>query len=227
MMEMFDAVIVAAGSGKRLGYDTPKAFVPLGKKPLLSYSVETFLAHSSLRQLVLVVPELLVNKTRAMFNSKSISVIAGGKERWESVRNGCGKVDSEWVLVHDAARPFVTPSVIDALLEKRSRFDCVISAIPVVDTIRTFDHDVAGQTIDRSKLIRVGTPQLFRTLLLNKAFSNEIDLCAPPTDEAMLIQNMGIPVGIADGDPKNFKITTKEDLEIAEAIINTPPIFNQ
>jgi 2-C-methyl-D-erythritol 4-phosphate cytidylyltransferase len=220
MAEVFDAVIVAAGSGKRLGYDIPKAFVPLGKKPLLAYSVETFLVHSLLSQLILVVPEAFVKQTQMMFDNKSITVIAGGSERWKSVYNGCNRVHAEWVLVHDAARPFVTTQVIDALLEKRSTFQCAISATLVVDTIRTFDKNIAGPSIDRSKLIRVGTPQIFRTSLLQKAFSTNFDHEAPPTDEAVLVQKMGYPVGIADGDSKNFKITTKEDLEIAEALIN-------
>lgn len=215
----FDAVIVAAGSGTRLGFEMPKAFVPLAGKPLLQHSVELFCAHPSLVKLMLVVPMALVAETRAMFTHSRVEVTAGGAERWESVRNGVAGTSGEWVLVHDAARPFVSLKVIDTLLEKRTSFSSAFTATPVVDTIRTFSGDTAGSVVDRSKLVRVGTPQLFKRELLWDAFSRIKGINASFTDEAMLMQEIGIPVGIAEGDPNNFKITTKEDLEIAEALL--------
>ncbi|MBN1307266.1 MAG: 2-C-methyl-D-erythritol 4-phosphate cytidylyltransferase [Chitinispirillaceae bacterium] len=218
-MEQCDAVIVAAGSGTRLGVTIPKAFVPLGGKPLLAHSLETFIAYPEIDRIVLVVPAGLVDRAVDTFADDKVAVVAGGAERWESVRNGCLASDAPWVLVHDAARPFVTASVIDALLVMRNRFDCAFTATPVVDTIRTFTGDTAGKTVDRSKLVRVGTPQLFRSSLLPKCFDLAATLPSPPTDEVFLMQQIGIPAGIARGDPKNFKITTKEDLEIAEGML--------
>jgi 2-C-methyl-D-erythritol 4-phosphate cytidylyltransferase len=98
-------------------------------------------------------------------------------------------------------------------------FDCGITGTPEVDTIRTFTENTAGETIDRSKLVRVGTPQLFRRKLLLELLASAHTLTQIPTDEAMLFQAFGHKIGLAWGDPKNFKITTPEDLEIAEALI--------
>lgn len=220
MNEQCDVIIVAAGSGTRLGMRQPKAFVTLAGKPICSYSIEVFAAHPFVDCITLVVPANMKDEVTRLFDGEKIRVVAGGDQRWMSVRNGCVVSASPWVMVHDAARPFVSCRVIDALLEKRKSFDCAITATPVVDTIRTFSGEVAGETVDRSKLVRVGTPQLFRRELLMKAFSFVDSDTELPTDEAVLMQRMDVAVGIADGDPMNFKITTKEDLEIARAIIS-------
>ncbi|MBN1575322.1 MAG: 2-C-methyl-D-erythritol 4-phosphate cytidylyltransferase, partial [Chitinispirillaceae bacterium] len=180
MQERCDAVIVAAGSGTRLGYDLPKAFVPLGGKPLLAHSLETFRAHQDIDRIILVVPAELVDRATGTFADDKVTVVAGGAERWESVRNGCNLSNAPWMLVHDAARPFVTAAVIDGLLALRGTFDCGFTATPVVDTIRTFTGDTAGATLDRSKLLRVGTPQLFRTSHLSRCFDLAATLSPPP-----------------------------------------------
>jgi 2-C-methyl-D-erythritol 4-phosphate cytidylyltransferase len=217
--ERCDVVIVAAGSGTRLGFAIPKAFVPLGGKPLLAHSLETFLCHPAIDRVILVVPAAMVAETTEKFGSPRVRIVIGGAERWESVRNGCAASNAAWVLVHDAARPFVTANVIDSLLSLRGQFECAFTATPVVDTIRTFTGNTAGDTIDRSTLVRVGTPQLFRTAHLAVAFNHAATLASPPTDEVYLMQQAGIQAGIAWGDPKNFKITTKEDLEMAEGLL--------
>lgn len=219
MNESIDVVIVAAGSGTRLGYAMPKAFVPLNKRPLLSHSVDTFLTHPSIRNVILVIPEQMINPAREQFSHSRIKITTGGEQRWNSVQNGIRCSDAEWVLVHDAARPFVTNKIIDSVIVKRLSFNCVITATPVVDTIRIFEKDVAKQTIDRESLVRVGTPQLFKRALLLFAFDKLSSNDPIPTDEAMIMQNAGVQVGIAWGDPNNFKITTPEDLELAEALL--------
>ncbi|NLE00734.1 MAG: 2-C-methyl-D-erythritol 4-phosphate cytidylyltransferase, partial [Fibrobacter sp.] len=148
-----------------------------------------------------------------------IQVTIGGDQRWQSVQNGVARSNADYVLIHDAARPFVTHPVIDKILEKISDFECVITVTPEVDTIRMRDGEKAGLTVDRDKLLRVGTPQLFKRILLCQGLKEAEQSGLNPTDEALLMQNMGIAVGIAWGDPKNFKITTPSDLEIAEALI--------
>ena len=219
MLSSCDAIIVAAGSGTRLGYQVPKALVPLRNKAIVSYSTTVFREHPAIDSIFLVVSEQMLSSVGKIGLGDDISLVIGGPERWQSVRNGCRASTAEWVLVHDAARPFVTADVIDSLLEKKSDFDCAITVTPVVDTIRTFTHDCAGETIDRSTLVRVGTPQLFRRALLEEGFSIADKLHPPPTDEAMLMQAMNIKVGIAWGDIRNFKITTPADMEIAEALL--------
>jgi len=217
----FDVVIVAAGSGTRLGYDTPKAFVPVGGKPMLAHSVDVFATHPELSRIILVVPEKQMDETQRRFTANNITITAGGAERWESVRNGCICASAPWVLVHDAARPLITTSVIDSLLALRTEFKCAFTATPVVDTIRSFVGSTAGKTIDRSTLVRVGTPQLFDTEIVLRAFQQIKQLPTLPTDEVMLVQSLGIAAGIAWGDPKNFKITTQEDLEMAELLLTS------
>jgi 2-C-methyl-D-erythritol 4-phosphate cytidylyltransferase len=216
-------IIVAGGAGARLGNSTPKGFVPLGDKPLFLHSLQVFMDHEAIRDAVLVIPGGFEHYARIILRearyASRVTIVVGGKERWESVRSGINATGAHWVLVHDAARPFVSRWVIDAVLEKRAGFDCVITATPEVDTIRMHAGDLAGEVIDRSKLVRIGTPQLFRRAMLLEAYKMPSDLSAPPTDEAVLVQRMGIPVGIASGDPANFKITTPTDLAIAEALL--------
>ncbi len=216
---VFDVIVVAAGSGTRLGHSTPKAFVPLMGKPILSYSIETFLSHDRIGSVILVVPKSMYDFSVEEFRNDKIQVTIGGDQRWQSVQNGVARSNADYVLIHDAARPFVTHPVIDKILEKISDFECVITVTPEVDTIRMRDGEKAGLTVDRDKLLRVGTPQLFKRILLCQGLKEAEQSGLNPTDEALLMQNMGIAVGIAWGDPKNFKITTPSDLEIAEALI--------
>ena len=219
-----DCIIVAAGEGKRLGSNVPKAFVDLGGKPLLLHSLECFNAHASINSIVLAVPPDMLHETEKILSAgrclKKTSIVPGGKERWQSVQSGVMAASAPWVLVHDAARPFVSHAVIDSVLEKSkaANYDCVITVTPEVDTVRLFKDDRAFETVDRATLIRVGTPQLFKTSLLKNAFLKVETLGMSPTDEAMLMEACGIPVGIAWGDPLNFKITTKSDLMLAEAL---------
>jgi 2-C-methyl-D-erythritol 4-phosphate cytidylyltransferase len=218
------AIIVAAGSGSRLGGPTPKGFIRLGRKALFLYSLEMLLSHKAVADAVLVVPKGFEPRARKIVTGsgikKNVAIVAGGRERWQSVENGVRAARAEWVLVHDAARPFVTRAVIDAMLEKKNKFDCVITATPEVDTVRVVKGELAGEIVDRSKLVRVGTPQLFRRSLLLEAFATARDLPSPPpTDEAALMQRIRVPVALAAGDPANFKITTPADLSIAEALI--------
>jgi 2-C-methyl-D-erythritol 4-phosphate cytidylyltransferase len=224
-MTTIDAIIVGAGSGARLGYATPKAFVDLCGKQILHYSLTTFVSHPSIRQTILVVSGDMVDDARMIINKYDdfkdrVMITTGGDERWKSVQNGVLSSNSEWVLIHDAARPFVTHKVIDSVLDMRERFDCVITATPEVDTIRMIkDDERCGVTVDRSKLLRVGTPQLFRRELLISSFNQIKNMVSPPTDEAALFESLGIEIGYSLGDPLNFKITTKTDLEIATSII--------
>jgi len=224
---MVDAVIAGAGSGTRLGYPTPKAFVDLCGKPIIYYSLKAFCSHPSINKIILVTPPSMINESQELIDRYDIfydrvQIIPGGEERWQSVRNGVSLSTAEWVQIHDAARPFVTHDVINAVLDMRERFDCVITATPEIDTIRTFEDDGrCGVTLDRSKVLRVGTPQMFCTQLLMSSFDQIKKMPTPPTDEAALFESQGIPIGYSWGDPVNFKITTKTDLMIARALIES------
>jgi 2-C-methyl-D-erythritol 4-phosphate cytidylyltransferase len=217
-----DCIIVAAGSGKRLGAKTPKAFVSLCGKPLFVHSLLVFARHRSIASMILVAPMAMMKKARSIVSGlqikKEIIIVAGGEHRWQSVKNGVEAAAGTWVLVHDAARPFVTHRIVTSVIAASARYDAVIAATPEVDTVRRFIGDRAMETLDRTAIVRVQTPQIFLRDKLLAAFELARSLASPPADEAMLMEAAGIPVGIAAGDPLNFKITTKEDLEIAEAL---------
>jgi 2-C-methyl-D-erythritol 4-phosphate cytidylyltransferase len=221
-MNSVDAIIVAAGSGVRLGAELPKAFVALAGKPMYVHSLLQFAAHPSVGRIIAVVPETKVEETKGVIKglgiAKEILVVAGGKHRWQSVQNGVNASTAEWVMIHDAARPFVTQAVIEAVIALSNRYNAVIATTPEVDTIRKFVGDRALETLDRNSVVRVQTPQLFLRENLVSALDHAPFLTSAPTDEAMLMETSGIPVGIAAGDPLNFKITTKEDLALAEAL---------
>ena len=218
----FDAVIVAGGAGTRLGVSVPKAFLNLGGKPMFMHALDVFESHALTEAIILVVPADMTAEEQTVLSKrklqKGIHIVKGGKERWHSVQNGADRSSSDWIMVHDAARPFVTHAVIDALLDKMPRYDAIITVTPENDTVRTFEGDRCKTTIDRATLVRVGTPQLFRASLLKESFSLAASMPEPPTDEAMLMEKMGIPVGLAWGDPMNFKITAQSDLMLAEAL---------
>jgi 2-C-methyl-D-erythritol 4-phosphate cytidylyltransferase len=218
-------VIVAAGQGLRLGADKPKAFIEICGKPLFSYCLDVFDAHPAASDITLVCAGNMISTAETIVNgygyTKPIKVIEGGDKRWQSVQNGVNSVpqETEWVLVHDGARPFVTDSVIDAVLAAATKFKAVVTVTPEVDTIREFEGDHSLGTVDRARLVRVGTPQLFHKQTLLRAFAKAQKQLIVPTDEACLIELMGIDVGITWGDSLNFKITSPSDWEIAEALI--------
>jgi 2-C-methyl-D-erythritol 4-phosphate cytidylyltransferase len=225
MKQQTDCIIVAAGSGKRLGAKTPKAFVRLAGRPLFVHPLLVFAGHPSISRIILVVPSTMTQKARRIISrfpiKKEILIVNGGAHRWQSVKNGVQVSQAEWVMIHDSARPFVTRTIIDAVLGAAKKYDAIIAATPEVDTVRRFTGDRAGDTLDRNGLVRVQTPQLFRRARLIDAFKHTASLSSAPTDEAMLMEAAGIPVGIAPGGPLNFKITTKEDFEMAEALLKS------
>ncbi|MFW5960610.1 MAG: 2-C-methyl-D-erythritol 4-phosphate cytidylyltransferase [Chitinivibrionales bacterium] len=219
------AVIVAGGRGERLGMNAPKAFVPLNGKPLFSYSLEVFDSHPEITDIHVVIPEGFHEKTLGYLDgislNKNVMVITGGAERWISVCNGVQSVDpgDEWVMVHDAARPFVTRKIIDDLLALRSEFKAVITATPVNDTLRTFRKNYCLKTVNRENYLRVGTPQLFSRSALLTCFESVERLSEIPTDEAAIMEQAGYRIGFAWGDTMNYKITSQSDLAVAEALL--------
>lgn len=209
-------VIVAAGEGKRLGAEIPKAFFLLEGKPLYQYSLSLFQSHSEIEDVVLVVPA-----TYADLSVKGATVVVGGATRQDSVRNGIKglKKSCDWVLVHDAARPFVTKESIDRLLNEGRQGRNAILAHPVSDTIKSVESGRITKTVDRKNLWGAETPQLCRISDLQKAFETAERENWSATDEASLLEKMGIPVFAVEGDSFNIKITTKKDLAFAETLL--------
>ena len=207
------AILVAAGSGVRLGAAGPKAFVEVGGRSLLAHALERFVAHPAIGEVVVAipagVPAELVAPARA---------VVGGATRQESVAAGLAAVgDAEFVLVHDVARPFVPAAVIDAVLAALvAGADAAVPVVAIHDTVRRIDaRGALVETVDRTTLVAVQTPQGFRRAVLAEAHARGAELTA--TDDAVLVEAIGGTVVAVPGDDAAFKITTPADLARAAA----------
>ncbi|MCB0859619.1 MAG: 2-C-methyl-D-erythritol 4-phosphate cytidylyltransferase [Solirubrobacterales bacterium] len=215
------ALIVAAGSGQRLGAGGPKALVGLRGRPLYSWSVDAFRKADSIDGIFVAVPPGQAD----LFTEPDIVTVEGGETRSHSVANGLRAITAgsspELVVVHDAARPLVTPSLIDAAvagLEADAGLDALIAAAPVTDTVKRVGHEgIVAETLDRSALVSVQTPQVFRVEMLRKALASG-DL-ASATDDAALVEAAGGSVGVIEAPSGNIKVTVPSDLELAAFLL--------
>lgn len=217
-------VIPAAGKGKRMGAAISKQFLDLCGEPVLIRTLRVFLDHPAISRMVLAVhrdEETSVSQLLDEYRlpREKVRITAGGPERQDSVYRALQELETEWVLVHDAVRPFVTHEQISELLVQAKRVGAAVLAVPVKDTIKevTPDLDVTG-TLERSRLWTVQTPQVFRRSLLVQAHEEGRRKGLAATDDAMLVEAMGTPVRVVKGDYSNFKLTTPEDMILAEAI---------
>jgi 2-C-methyl-D-erythritol 4-phosphate cytidylyltransferase len=211
-------VIAAAGSGERLGAGGPKVFVELAGRPLLDWSLDAFRAASSIAEIVVAAPPGDENAVA----DRGVLAVAGGEHRSESVANAVELCGEEIVVVHDAARPLVTPEEIDAIVDRlasEQEAAGVIAATPVTDTIKQVSE--AGEvqrTLDRSGLWAVQTPQAFRAGALREALS-DLESLAEATDDAMLVERRGGRVLVHPSPPENIKVTAPLDLRVAELLL--------
>ena len=212
------AILVAAGDGQRLGAGVPKAFCAVAGRTLLEHAALRFVAHTDVRDLVVVAPPLLVESAASLV--PTAAVVAGGRTRQESVDRGLAALaeDVDAVLVHDVARPFVPAEVISRVVAALAGgADAVIPALPVVDTVkRVDDSDAVIETLDRTALRAVQTPQGFRRCVLAAAHAGADD--AAVTDDAALVEARGIRVVVVEGADELFKITRPWDLALAESV---------
>jgi 2-C-methyl-D-erythritol 4-phosphate cytidylyltransferase len=209
-------LIVAAGSGSRLGRAEPKALVPLGGRPLLSWTLDAFAPVAFERTVVTAPPDRLVDFERLVGGRGR--VVPGGATRSASVRRGVAALapaDADVVAVHDAARPFLAPDEIRAVLRSAEETGAAIAATAVVDTVKRVSGGRIAQTVERADLFGAATPQAFRFAVLREALASGEEA----TDEAALCEKMERPVAVVPVSRFTFKITTPEDLELAEAIL--------
>ena len=209
-------VIVAAGKGKRLG-GVDKAFIKIKGKPILFYSVEKFLSVPEVSEIVVVVNSQNESKARAFLKNSGIRFATGGETRAESVRNGVNKTSGEFVMIHDAVRPFITKSLILKLIEEIKSSDAVIPVLPVKPTIKEVENGFVKRTLPREKLFTVQTPQIFKKEKLLKAY--KLVPIEGATDEAMLVERIGGTVKTVRGIEENIKITTPFDLILLKSIM--------
>jgi 2-C-methyl-D-erythritol 4-phosphate cytidylyltransferase len=223
-------VIAAAGSGQRLGAGGPKAFVPLAGRALVEWSIAAFRAAPSVRSIVVACPPGHVHD----LGGPDLGVVDGGATRAESVLNALAPVGTEFVAIHDAARPLVTPELIEdvvATLVADPDAAGAIAATRVTDTIKRATHPpltdsetVKGgwmieSTVDRGSLWAAQTPQVFRAEALREALAADPERVAEATDEATMVEAVGGPVLIHPSPAENLKVTTPLDLKLAELLL--------
>jgi len=218
------ALIVAAGRGERLGSSAPKALVALSGRPMLEWSVAALRAAEGIGAIVVALPVEALDAVPA-----GCVAVAGGAERSQSVRAAlaAAPADADVVLVHDAARPLVTPALIERCLralEEDGGWDAAIAAAPVTDTVkRAVDGLRVTETLVRSELWAVQTPQVFRRAALERALSRPDAELAAATDDAMLVEQDGGRVRVVPAPPENLKVTTPVDLRLAELLLEAEP----
>ncbi|WP_280270940.1 2-C-methyl-D-erythritol 4-phosphate cytidylyltransferase [Nocardia wallacei] len=232
------ALVPAAGLGVRLGESMPKAFVPVGGRPMLTLAIDGLIASGVVDRIVIMVPAELIGEAEVLLatsaraavpsgrgshlgapGSVPVSVVAGGTERTDSVRAGIAAApEATAYLVHDAARALTPPGLIARVVaELRAGRRAVVPGVAVTDTVKSVDAqgDVTG-TPDRGRLRAIQTPQGFDAPLLREAYALDI----PVTDDAGLVERLGASVRVIPGDPMAFKITTPLDLRLARTLLD-------
>ncbi|WP_041303515.1 2-C-methyl-D-erythritol 4-phosphate cytidylyltransferase [Kyrpidia tusciae] len=218
------AIIVAAGRGRRMGASEKKQFLLLGQKPIFLHAVERIAHVPAIRNIVVVTAAEDIVRTHHLIERARIPVptriTAGGPERQESVYQGIlAAGESSHLLVHDGARPLVQQDDVRRLLAALHDHPAAILAAPVKDTVKWVENGRVERTMPREKMWLSQTPQAFAGDLLRQAHERARAEHWSATDDASLVEKLGIPVHIVTGSPFNFKITTPEDLTLAEALL--------
>jgi 2-C-methyl-D-erythritol 4-phosphate cytidylyltransferase len=219
------AVVPAAGGGERLGAGVPKALCRLRGEPLVAHAVRTLVAAGAESIVIAAAPTMVLRVGRLLrpvTGDLPVVVVAGGASRRESVAACLAELpdDADAVLVHDAARPLVPPVVVERVLAAlRAGADAVVPVVPVDDTVKEVAEGRVVRTVDRVALRAVQTPQGFRREVLVRAHAGWRG--AEPTDDAAMVEALGLPVSVVEGSRESFKITRPLDLALAEAVLAT------
>ncbi len=221
------AIVLAGGAGKRMGSSTSKQFLLLDNKPILVHTLQIFQECRPVDGIYLVVnhrdlPLIQEEILETYHFSKIMKLVIGGRLRQDSVRNGLEAIDEscDVVIIHDAARPFVSPAFVEKSIFLMEMFDAVVPAIPARDTIKVISKEgYVLKTLERDALWHIQTPQTFKYDLIAKAYKEGMakKLCA--YDDSTFIEHLGKKVKVVEGSPYNIKITTPEDLLIARGIL--------
>jgi len=220
------AIITAAGIGKRMAADKPKQFLHIAGKPILFYTLKKFDQCEHISEIIIVTEKgwrVETKELAAQANlTKSWKIVAGGAARQDSVNNGLHAVatDTDIVVIHDGVRPLIKKELIDESIKVAAKEGACIIATPIIDTVKkSKKDDVISETIDRRELWGAQTPQTFKYNLIKEAFDKAYEDGFYGTDDASLVERIGEKVSLVTGDRFNIKITTPEDLELANAIL--------
>lgn len=215
------AVVVCGGRGRRLGAEINKVYLELGGKTILEHSLDTFLAMTEIAEIIIVhhsddyeLLEMILNK----LNNDKIKLALAGKERQDSVYNGllaCDK-NSDYVLIHDGARPLLSKSLLVSIIKAIKKNIAVIPVLPLVDTIKELCENKVNKTLQREKLAAAQTPQAFRREQIIEVYQKALTTDYNFTDDASIYEYYGLEVTTITGEKQNIKITTVDDIALAE-----------
>ena len=218
------AILVAGGKGLRMGSDIPKQFLPLRGRPVLMHTIDVFRRTYPDIHIILVLPREQQDYWRQLCGQHGydveLCVADGGETRFHSVHNGLSLIpdDARGVVgVHDGVRPFVSPETIRRCFEAAEEFGAVVPVVPVVETVRQVLADGGSMTVDRNAYRLVQTPQTFDIQLLKKAYGQPFDPFF--TDDASVVEAMGHPIKLVEGNNENIKLTNPADLKLAEGMV--------
>ncbi|MCX8111007.1 MAG: 2-C-methyl-D-erythritol 4-phosphate cytidylyltransferase [Syntrophorhabdaceae bacterium] len=222
------AIVLAGGAGKRMGAPTNKQFLLLDNKPIIAHTLQVFEECKPVDGVYLVVnqkdlPIIQEEILETYRFNKVIKLVIGGRLRQDSVKNGLDAIESpcDIVIIHDGARPFISPSFVEKGIYLMEMFDAIIPALPVKDTIKVISKEgFVLKTLERDSLWQVQTPQTFKYDLITKAYREGMAKKLYGYDDATFLESMGKKVKVIEGSPYNIKITTPEDLIMARGILS-------
>ncbi len=220
-------VLPAAGFGSRMGTAVPKQFLELAGEPILIRTIQIFLDHPAIDVVAVVLPAEHLDTARKQIldffsqDQQQLLFTIGGDTRQQSVQNGLNALPADLygILVHDGARPMLTPAVIDCCIEGINKHGAVIAAVPVKDTLKEVEQTIITRTVDRTRLWQAQTPQAMRRELLEQAFAHAAATDFIGTDEASLLEHAAIEVHVIEGSEQNIKITRPDDLALASGLL--------
>ena len=219
-------IIVAGGSGSRMKSNTPKQFLEIAGKPILMHTIEAFHKYSDNIKIILVLPQDRWDDWENLKDQYNFliehSLVVGGSTRTDSVRNGLALVDnSETVAIHDGVRPLISPGVISQAFQTATNHSTAIVCVASKDSLRQLDIEERSEAVDRKEFRIVQTPQVFRAELIKKAYQKILASNQEFTDDASVAEFCGYSINLVEGEYSNIKITTPEDLIIAESILRS------
>lgn len=228
---MVSAIVLAGGRGKRMGYVQSKQYIELNGKPILYYTLKQFINNSLIDEVILVVSEdereYCKNEVLDKYGLKIHKLVSGGKERQESVYNALMNIrNSDTVLIHDGARPFVSEKIINDGIKYAKRYKAAAPGVMPKDTIKIKnDSNFSMSTLTRSSLVAIQTPQVFEFNLIYECHKEIRKRGIEVTDDTSVVEFLNNKVYIYDGDYANIKITTPEDLPLAEYLVKNSAIL--
>jgi 2-C-methyl-D-erythritol 4-phosphate cytidylyltransferase len=232
-MSKMSVIVLAAGGSTRFGGNENKIFAKIDNQPIFLRALQLFINREDVAQTILVVSPDLLDQMKSKFGPNlgfmGVKLVAGGKERFDSVARGLDAVtaDAPFIAVHDAARVCVAHEWIDNIFAAAIKSGAAIPVVPVTSTLKRVSKDrTLGETVSREGLFMAQTPQIFRRDILLDVYAgiaNRPDDAPPLTDDAQLVAEAGITVTAVDGDPRNIKITTRGDMVLAGAILKVLP----